>query len=410
MYLSKVPFAYSNLTEFKNRIIYYESSRGCPFSCSYCLSSIDKKLRFRDIELVKNELQFFIDNKVPQVKFVDRTFNCKHDHAMAIWRYITEHDNGITNFHFEISADLLREEELALMKTMRPGLIQLEIGVQSTNPQTIKAIRRTMDFEKLKGIVEQIHGFGNIHQHLDLIAGLPYEGYDSFHKSFCDVYALRPEQFQLGFLKVLKGSYMEEMKQKYGLLSQSKPPYEVLRTNWLSYEEVIRLKGVEEMVEVYYNSGQFRRTMKCLSQEWGDAFDLYDRLAAFYEEEGLNGVSHNRLARYEILYLFIQKWGNKEISYQDLLIYDLYLRENVKSRPSFAPDPSEWKNETKQFFMREAKERRYLKGYEAYDSRQMAKMAHLERMEDGRFVLFDYKNRDALFGNAAAFSISQDEI
>ena len=198
MDLSKVPFAYSNLTEFKNRIIYYESSRGCPFSCSYCLSSIDKKLRFRDIELVKKELQFFIDNKVPQVKFVDRTFNCKHDHAMAIWRYITEHDNGITNFHFEISADLLREEELALMKTMRPGLIQLEIGVQSTNPQTIKAIRRTMDFEKLKGIVEQIHSFGNIHQHLDLIAGLPYEGYDSFHKSFCDVYALRPEQFQLG--------------------------------------------------------------------------------------------------------------------------------------------------------------------------------------------------------------------
>ena len=173
---------------------------------------------------------------------------------------------------------------------------------------------------------------------------------------------MEPEQLQLGFLKVLKGSYMEEMKQKYGLLSQSKPPYEVLRTNWLSYEEVIRLKGVEEMVEVYYNSGQFRRTMKCLSQEWGDAFDLYDRLAAFYEEEGLNGVSHNRLARYEILYLFIQKLGEtKKFSYQDLLIYDLYLRENVKSRPSFAPDPSEWKKETKQFFMREAKERRYLR-------------------------------------------------
>ena len=329
---------------------------------------------------------------------------------MAIWQYLLEHDNGITNFHFEISSDLLDDDELALMKQMRPGLIQLEIGVQTTNPVVVKEIRRTMDLDKVARRVAQVNAFGNIHQHLDLIAGLPYEDIESFHRSFNDVYKMEPEQLQLGFLKVLKGSYMEEMKQKYGLLSQSKPPYEVLRTNWLSYEEVIRLKGVEEMVEVYYNSGQFRRTMKCLSQEWGDAFDLYDRLAAFYEEEGLNGVSHNRLARYEILYLFIQKWGNKEISYQDLLIYDLYLRENVKSRPSFAPDPSEWKNETKHFFMREAKERRYLKGYEAYDSRQMAKMAHLERMEDGSFVLFDYKNRGALFGNAAAFSISQDEI
>ena len=410
MDLSEVDFPYANLKKFENRIIYYESSRGCPFSCSYCLSSIDKRLRFRNLDLVKKELAFFLEQKVPQVKFVDRTFNCKKDHAMAIWKFIAEHDNGVTNFHFEIAADLITEEELELLNTLRPGLVQLEIGVQSTNPQTIEAIHRKMDFGRVTEIVNRIAKGRNIHQHLDLIAGLPYEDIESFHRSFNDVYKMEPEQLQLGFLKVLKGSYMEEMKQKYGLLSQSKPPYEVLRTNWLSYEEVIRLKGVEEMVEVYYNSGQFRRTMKYLVQEWGDAFDLYDRLAAFYEEEGLNGVSHNRLARYEILYLFIQKWGNKEISYQDLLIYDLYLRENVKSRPSFAPDPSEWKNETKQFFMREAKERRYLKGYEAYDSRQMAKMAHLERMEDGSFVLFDYKNRDALFGNAAAFSISQDEI
>ena len=415
--LSELPFLYYDLGTFKNKIIYYESSRGCPFSCSYCLSSIDKKLRFRDLELVKKELQFFIDHKVPQVKFVDRTFNCKHDHAMTVWCYIKEHDNGITNFHFEVAADVLKDDEIELISDMRPGLIQLEIGVQTTNPVVVKEIRRTMDLDKVARRVAQVNTFGNIHQHLDLIAGLPYEDIESFHRSFNDVYKMEPEQLQLGFLKVLKGSYMEEMKQKYGLLSQSKPPYEVLRTNWLSYEEVIRLKGVEEMVEVYYNSGQFRRTMKCLSQEWGDAFDLYDRLAAFYEDEGLNVVSHNRLARYEILYRFIQKWRKQaeifsinETSYQDLLMYDLYLRENVKSRPSFAPDPSEWKKETKQFFMREAKERRYLKGYEAYDSRQMAKMAHLERMEDGSFVLFDYKNRDALFGNAAAFSISQNEI
>ena len=289
MDLSKVPFAYSNLTEFKNRIIYYESSRGCPFSCSYCLSSIDKKLRFRDIELVKKELQFFIDNKVPQVKFVDRTFNCKHDHAMEIWRYITENDNGITNFHFEISADLLRAEELALMKTMRPGLIQLEIGVQSTNPQTIKAIRRTMDFEKLKRIVEQIHSFGNIHQHLDLIAGLPYEGYDSFHKSFCDVYALRPEQFQLGFLKVLKGSHMMEMTGEYQILYKDREPYEVLSTAWMTYGEILRLKMVESMVEVYYNSGQFKNTLVFLEKYFDDPFRMYEALGRFYEKKRILG-------------------------------------------------------------------------------------------------------------------------
>ena len=339
MDLSKVPFAYSNLTEFKNRIIYYESSRGCPFSCSYCLSSIDKKLRFRDIELVKKELQFFIDNKVPQVKFVDRTFNCKHDHAMAIWRYITEHDNGITNFHFEISADLLREEELALMKTMRPGLIQLEIGVQSTNPQTIKAIRRTMDFEKLKGIVEQIHSFGNIHQHLDLIAGLPYEGYESFHKSFCDVYALRPEQFQLGFLKVLKGSHMMEMTGEYQILYKDREPYEVLSTAWLTYGEILRLKMVESMVEVYYNSGQFKHTLVFLEQYFEDPFRMYEALGRFYEKKGYSEISHSRMRRYEILMEFAGE--QKEIPLEvlsDVMLLDLYLRENLKSRPSFASD------------------------------------------------------------------------
>lgn len=416
MNLDDIPFSYGDLSGLEHRIIYYESSRGCPFSCSYCLSSIDKKVRFRSLSLVKKELKFFLDRKVPQVKFVDRTFNCKKSHSMAIWQYLLDNDNGVTNFHFEISSDLLDDDELALMKKMRPGLIQLEIGVQTTNQTVIKEIRRTMDLDKVAMRVAEVNSFGNIHQHLDLIAGLPYEDIESFHQSFNDVYKMEPEQLQLGFLKVLKGSYMEEMKDEYGLLSQSKPPYEVLKTKWLSYEEVIRLKCVEEMVEVYYNSGQFRNTMKQIAAEWDDAFDMYDSLAAYYEKEGLNGVNHNRMARYEILYKFIQEYEksrNTDIkctSYPDLLMYDLYLRENVKSRPSFATDPSEWKNEKKQFFINEAKNRRYLKGYEAYDSRQMAKMAHLEKMQDGHFVLFDYMNRDALFGNAAAFSISKEEM
>ena len=394
MDLSKVPFAYSNLTEFKNRIIYYESSRGCPFSCSYCLSSIDKKLRFRDIELVKKELQFFIDNKVPQVKFVDRTFNCKHDHAMAIWRYITEHDNGITNFHFEISADLLREEELALMKTMRPGLIQLEIGVQSTNPQTIKAIRRTMDFEKLKGIVEQIHSFGNIHQHLDLIAGLPYEGYESFHKSFCDVYALRPEQFQLGFLKVLKGSHMMEMTGEYQILYKDREPYEVLSTAWLTYGEILGLKMVESMVEVYYNSGQFKHTLVFLEQYFEDPFRMYEALGRFYEKKGYSEISHSRMRRYEILMEFAGE--QKEIPLEvlsDVMLLDLYLRENLKSRPSFASDQKPYE--------------RLIWDYRKVE--KIPKTAHIEVFRDGKTILFDYTDRDPLTNNARLTDIT-DEV
>lgn len=394
MDLSKVPFAYSNLTEFKNRIIYYESSRGCPFSCSYCLSSIDKKLRFRDIELVKKELQFFIDNKVPQVKFVDRTFNCKHDHAMEIWRYITENDNGITNFHFEISADLLRAEELALMKTMRPGLIQLEIGVQSTNPQTIKAIRRTMDFEKLKRIVEQIHSFGNIHQHLDLIAGLPYEGYDSFHKSFCDVYALHPEQFQLGFLKVLKGSHMMEMTGEYQILYKDREPYEVLSTAWLTYGEILRLKMVESMVEVYYNSGQFKNTLVFLEKYFDDPFRMYEALGRFYEKKGYSEISHSRMRRYEILMEFAGE--QKEIpseALSDVMLLDLYLRENLKSRPSFASDQKPYE--------------RLIWDYRK--AKKIPKTAHIEVFRDGKKLLFDYTDRDPLTNNAQLTDIT-DEV
>ena len=418
MDLSSIPFIYKDLSEFKNRIIYYESSRGCPFSCSYCLSSIDKKLRFRDTETVKKELQFFIDNKVPQVKFVDRTFNCKHDHAMAIWKYINEHDNGVTNFHFEISADLLREEELQEMSTMRPGLIQLEIGVQSTNPDTIKAIHRTMDFEKLKGIVDRIHSFGNIHQHLDLIAGLPWEDLESFKKSFNDVYEMEPEQLQLGFLKILKGSYMEELIPDCDLLYSAAPPYEVLCTKWLSYGDVLELKDIEEMTEVHYNSRQFTCTLKELEKEFDTPYEMFSFMAGYYNKNHLFGISHSRIARYEILWKIIrerlEKNGkcetqamaeNVNISeklelYRDLLMTDLYLRENVKSRPTFARDLSSSKDFVREFFQKEEKTPEHLSGYEGYDSRQMAKMAHLEPLRDGTYLLFDYKKRDPLSYNA----------
>lgn len=393
MDLSSIPFIYKDLSEFKNRIIYYESSRGCPFSCSYCLSSIDKKLRFRDTETVKKELQFFIDNKVPQVKFVDRTFNCKHDHAMAIWKYINEHDNGVTNFHFEISADLLREEELQEMSTMRPGLIQLEIGVQSTNPDTIKAIHRTMDFEKLKGIVDRIHSFGNIHQHLDLIAGLPYEDYDSFRNSFNDVYALKPQQLQLGFLKVLKGSHMMEMCREYGIVYKTQEPYEVLSTKWLDYDHVLKLKTVENMVEVYYNSGQFQNTLEYLENFFPDAFSIYERLGSFYMEKGYGDVSHTRMRRYEILLEFLE--DVPEISMdqvKDQMIYDLYLRENLKSRPGFARDQKPFERQIWDFRKRE----------------KVAKNAHVEVFADGTVLLFNYADRDPLTNNAHVTDVTKD--
>ena len=385
MNLSEIPFVYQHLEEFENRIIYYESSRGCPFSCSYCLSSIDKKLRFRDLELVKKELQFFLDHKVPQVKFVDRTFNCKHEHAMAIWKYILEHDNGVTNFHFEVSADLLRDEEMDLMAKMRPGLIQLEIGVQSTNPETIRAIHRHMDLDKLERCVDRVHSFRNIHQHLDLIAGLPYEDYDTFHRSFNDVYQMKPDQLQLGFLKVLKGSLMKEEAEKYGIVHKEKEPYEVLSTQWLPYGDVLKLKAVESMVEVYYNSGQFQHTLEYLVPLAKDAFTFYESLGAFYEKKGYSEISHSRMRRYEILLEYLQEETDVSVEKaSQKMLYDLYLREKLKKRPSFAPDQKVY--ETAIWDYRKAN--------------YIPKTAHIEVFEDGRAVLFDYERRDPLSNNA----------
>ncbi len=385
MDLSAIPFVYEHLEKFENRIIYYESSRGCPFSCSYCLSSIDKKLRFRDLELVKKELQFFLDHRVPQVKFVDRTFNCKHEHAMTIWKYILEHDNGVTNFHFEISADLLREEEMELMSQMRPGLIQLEIGVQSTNPETIRAIHRHMDLKKLEHCVNRVHSFRNIHQHLDLIAGLPYEDYDTFHQSFNDVYQMKPDQLQLGFLKVLKGSLMQKEAEGYGIVYKEKEPYEVLSTNWLTYGEVLKLKMVESMVEVYYNSGQFWHTLEYLVPLEKDAFTFYEKLGSYYEKKGYSEISHSRMRRYEILLEYLKEETDvpTEVAAQKML-YDLYLREKLKKRPAFALDQKQY--ETAVWNYRK--------------NNQISKTAHIEIFEDGTVILFDYERRDPLSNNA----------
>ena len=405
MSMSEIPFCYDRMEDFSNRIIYYESSRGCPFSCSYCLSSVDKKLRFRDLELVKDELQFFIDQKVPQIKFVDRTFNCNHAHAMEIWKYIAEHDNGVTNFHFEVSADLLNEEELALMETMRPGLIQLEIGVQSTNEVTIHEIKRTMKLDRLKAIVERIKSFGNIHQHLDLIAGLPYEDYQTFGKSFDDIYALEPNQLQMGFLKVLKGSYMYEHANEYEILYHDNPPYEVLSTKWLSYDDVLRMKRIEEMLEVYYNSGQFEISMKVLRNCYQSAFEMFQRLGDFYEENRYFGMSHSRIKRCEILMDFVkEEVENKRLEasvfecIKEALVFDLYYRENCKSRPSWAPDAAEFKKIT-HFYCKNGK----LSHVEPFHFAFLGALEEVpEYKEEPVWICYSYDKRDPLNHQALA--------
>mgnify|MGYP002533754235 FL=1 len=417
MDLSEVDFPYANLKKFENRIIYYESSRGCPFSCSYCLSSIDKRLRFRNLDLVKKELAFFLEQKVPQVKFVDRTFNCKKDHAMAIWKFIAEHDNGVTNFHFEIAADLITEEELELLNTLRPGLVQLEIGVQSTNPQTIEAIHRKMDFGKVTEIVNRIAKGRNIHQHLDLIVGLPYEDYASFRRSFADVYALRPQQLQLGFLKVLRGSFMYEHTKEYDCHYQEREPYEVLYTKWLPYDDVLKLKDVEEMVEVYYNSGQFVHTLPMIERLYENPFDFFQELGDFYRAKGYSEAAHNRIQRYEILLEFLRDEKQQdEAFFRQMMVLDLYARENMKTRPHFAKDPSEWKNESRDFYQKEAETRTLLPSYTTYDWKQLQRMTHVEVFdydvlgngEKARTVLlFDYQKRDPLTGNAEMIDCSE---
>ena len=393
--MSTIPFCYDEMEDFKNRIIYYESSRGCPFRCSYCLSSIDKKLRFKDIGLVKQELLFFIEKEVPQVKFVDRTFNCDHHHAMEIWRFLKENDRGITNFHFEIAADLLTDEEIEFIAGLRPGLIQLEIGVQTTNPETITEIHRSMDLERVKYVTSRIKEGKNVHQHLDLIAGLPFEDYMTFQKSFDEIYALKPEQLQLGFLKVLKGSYMFEHAKEYGVIYQSRPPYETMETKWLSFDEVLKIKQVEEMLEVYYNSRQYPMSIKLLETEFDSAFAMFAALGDYYEQKGYFSLSHSRIQRLNIFLEFVETIDKEHLEvFRQAATYDIYSRENAKSRPAFSGDLSEFRELTRKFCKKGK-----LEHIEKFDYRmpQEKTVTTLpEREEQPYYLLFDYEKRDML--------------
>jgi len=443
--LSEIPFVYADskiwqdgteqlvpnalIKDLEHRIIYYESSRGCPFSCSYCLSSVEKYLRFRNLEYVKKELQFFLDYRVKQVKFTDRTFNCKKSHAMSVWKYLLEHDNGVTNFHFEISADLLDEEELGLLEKLRPGLIQLEIGVQSTHEKTIREINRTMKLPDLKRAVAQIRGFHNINLHLDLIAGLPYEDLKIFRKSFNDVYDMQPHQLQLGFLKVLKGSAVAEKKESYGMVHKSFPPYEIMYTKWMSFDDMLILKGMENMVEKYYNSGQFAYSLKFLEQFFQDPFELYYELAGYERGHFDRAKKHARIDLYNILLDFYKSRqnGKGQDLFTEVLVFDLYLRENMKTRPEFAFDVLPYKKVFRsisesfgqkagghvEIFSEEAWH--VLRGIkrELHDGkweRIFAKPGpEIEKLQEKRLVYFDYTKRNPLNHNAQIYEIITEE-
>lgn len=411
--LDEIPFWYENMENFSHRIVYYESSRGCPFSCSYCLSSIDRTMDFRSVSRVCRELDFFLEQKIPQVKFVDRTFNCKKEHALPILRHILAHDNGITNFHFEITADLLDEDYFALLAQMRPGAVQLEIGIQSTCTRTLDEIRRKMDFAKTAAAVRRICSRQNIHVHLDLIAGLPFEDLLSFQTSFNDVYALCPQQLQLGFLKVLNGSGIQQHAAIYSLLHTTQPPYEVLSTKWLSYEDICRLKQIEEVLELYYNSGQFAHTLTFLGTFFATAYDMYDSLACWFETHNLCGIQSSRLRKYEILLAFgcaqihrmaLDSSPDRQICLlKECLVYDFYLREHVRNRPDFALPMDCWKDTIQNHLIEEAKTHTLFPQLDRCSYRELTKALHpevfLSLFEEPVLVFFCYEKRDPLTHN-----------
>ena len=421
---SALPFPYGDgcisvdgkvqIDSFENRIIYYESSRGCPFSCAYCLSSIDKKVRFRDMELVKRELKFFLEQKVPQVKFIDRTFNVNGPRTMELLRFIKENDNGVTNFHCEIAAELLTEEQITLLNSLRPGLVQLEIGVQSTNTETLRAVNRKTELELLKEKVEAVRGKNNVHIHLDLIAGLPKENLVSFKASFREVHGMRPHQLQLGFLKVLSGAPMAQMTAENDIVYQSAPPYEVLSTKWLSYEDIILLKKVEELVEVYYNSGQFVYSMLYLQNFYEETFTLYEELAKYYEVKGFAGAKLSRNKRYEIFLEFVKEklTEDKVRMFEEILFYDYCLREKPKSRPAFGAYSQLDKHALKEIYLSFGVSRDTEGIYDveqfSFDPERTAECGTV--FGQPCYVLFSYGQREAMYGGAVTEVQSREEI
>lgn len=405
--MDALPFPYEHVEQTRHQILYYEGCRGCPFDCQYCLSGDDKTLRFKSFDKIRRELDLFLSCRVPQVKFVDRTFNCRPDYYRPIWQYLIERDNGVTNFHFELSADLLRDEDMQLLRPARAGLFQFEIGVQSTHAPTLSAIHRSHRVEKIFSRVKAVQALGNIHQHLDLIAGLPLEDYAAFARSFNDVFSLRPQQLQLGFLKLLHGSGLDIRRKELGLVSSSRPPYEILATPSLSFEELLGLKGVEDMVERYYNSGRFSLSLERALSKASSPFSFFEALSRFWKDSGCGGVSHTKEALYDILFQFVRVFYGPDSDLAQLMRFDIFRHEKAKKLPACceAPLSPAHRDRISAFYRNPENIKRYLPSYEGLDPRQIARMTHLEifpfdprHPEDRkeRAYLFDYRGKNRL--------------
>lgn len=422
-----LPFAYMDIGELSGRILYYESMRGCPFSCSYCLSSVEQGVRFKSLPLVFENLKRMLEARPRQVKFVDRTFNCRKEHAMGIWQFLKEYDNGVTNFHFELAGEFLDDEIISFLVDVRPGLFQFEIGVQSTNLSTLQEIQRFENLDKLFDMVSALMKAGNIHLHLDLIAGLPYEDFVSFSHSFNRVYGQRPHQLQLGFLKVLPGSEMQKKADEYGLVYQSEAPYEVLRTNQIGYEELCVLKQIEHMVDMYYNSGRFTHIINYLCEQYESPFSFYTALANLYAAGGHEDAPLSKMGHYTLLGDLAQTLGKEVEWYAKWLCkYDLALHEKIKTLPSWLENNTRFmrdenadskkhagwpetstdnmREEILAFYSDKENCQRYLPAYAEFPPKQIRRMTHLEIFpfhprtgEKGCCaLLFDYQHRDLM--------------
>lgn len=383
--LNEYPFAYDeSIREFKGKIIYYESSRGCPFNCSYCLSGDNRRVDFLDLERVKKELLFFIENDVPLVKFVDRTFNADKERAKEIWKFIIENSKN-TCFHFELAGSLIDEETIKLLKTAPKGIIQFEIGVQSTNEKTISAIGRSIEFEKVRDNVEKLLEEDNIHIHLDLIAGLPYEDYESFKTSFDEVIKVRPHVLQLGFLKLLKGSKLRNEAEKYGYKYKEKAPYEVLENSFISFDEIIKLKFIEELLERYYNSGDFTRSMNFLFEREESAFGIFEKIYDYFTQKALFDRSVSLEAHYEHLEKIFLYDGFSDCVRADRLT-------NKKAKLSYENE-KEFKEACFEFLKKKENVEKYLSAYISLPPRKIYTKLRFEKLFGGVYLYDASQNK-----------------
>lgn len=410
--LNTIPFPYhdADIVELGEKIIYYESSRGCPFSCQYCLSSATQGVRFFSIDRVLAELKFFIQHKVRQIKFVDRTFNTKKEHYLKIWEFLQQQDCR-TNFHFEIASDLLDEEVLSVLERMPKGRIQLEIGIQSTNELTLQKIKRHNHWEKIVYNVKKLLSFHNMHLHLDLIIGLPEEGYQSFQQSFNDVYVLQPHMLQIGFLKMLKGSGITVNAKMYEYIFMDTAPYQVLSNKFISYGEIRFLQIFEEVFEQYYNSGRFKNTIKFLISKTDDnAFLFYERLTVYWRKNNLHIIAHSVKSLYNYLFAFCNEdFPQERETVKQFLKFDALVTDKASILPDFLPwSEREFYEQTSEFW-RSERAIQYLPGFQFTNWRDLKKKQRIE-VFDFSLVQWKEKNQIVEARKAYLFSYAEEEI